>query len=149
MNNGINKSKLMKRAWEIAEIGFYDAAFRSITGKRPYEIEALLNKDNDHKKHYFNKDSLRRKMRINFTKKDFFAVALKMAWAEAKKSHKITETNKNAPRRKLVPADKHVVGEKLHGFIITGIGRSFRPNVDMFSMGITPDTEYVEYAYFN
>lgn len=57
--------------------------------------------------------------------------------------------NENAPRRELVPAGKYSRGQKLYGFVITGLGRSFRPNADMFSLGITPDTERVQYVYFN
>lgn len=57
--------------------------------------------------------------------------------------------NENAPRRVLVTDGKYEIGSKLLGFIITGFGVSFRPNVDMFSQGITPDTDYVQYAYFN
>lgn len=57
--------------------------------------------------------------------------------------------NKNAPRRRLVAADKYSEGDKLGNFIVTGLGREFRPNADMFSLGITPDTDYVQYAYFN
>jgi len=57
--------------------------------------------------------------------------------------------NENAPRRELVAAEKYDVGQKLYGFVITGLGREFRPNSDMFSLGISPDTEYVQYAYFN
>ena len=57
--------------------------------------------------------------------------------------------NENAPRRELIPAEKYNVGDTLLGFIITGLGKTFRPNSDMFSLGITPDTDYVQYAYFN
>lgn len=145
-----DKSKLMKRAWEIAKIGFYNAAFRSVgNNMKSYKIQAMIDQDDDLKEYDFNKPSIRRKMWITFTKKDFFAEALKLAWAEVKAEQKIKKINKNAPRKTLVSAEKYNSGDKLHGNIITGLGRTFKPNSDMFSLGISPDTEYVQYAYFN
>lgn len=114
---------------------------------------------------------VRKAMIIDFTVRDFFAESLKIAWsrakkAEAKKIEKQLEreskqlkrsknlanaakNNQNAPRRELVAAEKYSEGEKIRGFVITGLGETFRPNADMFSLGITPDTDHVQYAYFN
>lgn len=99
-----------------------------------------------------------------------FGKCLKVAWKFAKRAvdaaieeeREISENfentvseieleiiNEKAPRRELVPADEYSIGQKLHSFIITGLGKTFRPNSDMFSLGITPDTDYVQYAYFN
>lgn len=110
-------------------------------------------------------------MTVNFTVNDFFAESLKNAWDKLKKQAKqeiekqlereqnkrkcdealanAAGINKNAPKRELVAADKYSIGQKLHGFIITELSKEFRPDVDMFSAGITPDTDYVQYAYFN
>lgn len=146
----IDKSKLMKRAWKIAEIGFYDAAFRSIgNDMESCKIQAMIDQDDDLKKYDFEKPSIRKKMWITFTKRDFFAESLKIAWSEAKVEQKEKYERKNAPERELIPAGEYNVGQKLYGHIITGLGKSFIPNSDMFSLGITPDTEYVQYAYFN
>ena len=57
--------------------------------------------------------------------------------------------NKNAPKSRLVAAGKYSAGQKLGNFVITGLGQEFRPHTDMFSIGLTPDTEYAQYAYFN
>lgn len=167
----------MKRAWEIAKNAFYKTALESIVGKAYFSkklIRDICRYNLRNKRDFFEMEHVQAVMDIDFTIRDFFAESLKLAWKEVKKAEekeqeKIaqeTETekkeiaqknlakeieivNKNAPRRELVPAGKYSVGQKLYGFIITGIGRSFRPHADMFSMGITPDTEEVEYAYFN
>lgn len=150
LENKMNKSKLMKRAWEIAQIGFYDEAFRSIgDDMRASTIQSMIDQDDDMKTYDFNKPSIKKKMWIRFTKQDFFAESLKKAWSELKVEQKLKTANKNAPRRELVVDGKYEIGQKLLGFIVTGLGQSFRPNSDMFSWGISPDTDYVQYAYFN
>lgn len=142
----IDRKELMKMAWKLA----YKEYLRRIQ----VHLRKVIRNGN-------LADS-----KIAFTVKDCLSVGLADAWEIAKenverekaKEKKIAQenlakeieiVNKNAPRRELVPAGKYSVGQKLYGFIITGIGRSFRPHADMFSMGVTPDTEYVEYAYFN
>ena len=135
MNREINKSELMKWAWEMT--------------RRQLKI---------------NKNDAALPIRIVFAK------CLKTAWKLGKKNveweieeeqeldknfeNVVSEIeleiiNERAPRRELVPADKYSVGQKLYGFIITRLGREFRPHTDMFSLGITPDTDHVQYAYFN
>ena len=173
----IDKSKLMKRAWEIAKNGFYAAAFRSIVAAGNIEnvtedqIETLCAYSLDKKREAFHARRIQAVMNVDFTVSDFFSESLKIAWAKAKLEIKkqnekklererderkrdeilanAVETNKNAHGRELIPADKYSIGDKLYGFVITELGREFRPDTDMFSMGITPDTEYVQYAYFN
>lgn len=134
-------------------------------------IEITCRSGLDTKINVFYLPHVQKAMTVNFTVKDFFAESLKTAWAELKKQTKqeiekqlereqnkrkcdealanAAEINKNAPKRELVAADKYSIGQKLHGFIITELGREFRPDVDIFSAGITPDTDYVQYAYFN
>jgi hypothetical protein len=164
----IDKTKLMKNAWKIAENGFYNECIRSLKGK--FSIKSLKKHISDSlngKRSWLNCDHVKRVLKINFTIKDFFAESLKISWAEAKKQEQrdfeknleIIETehvvsnmakiNVNAPHRTLVAADKYDVGDMIHKNIITGLGRIFKPNSDMFSLGISPDTEYVQYAYFN
>ena len=163
----IDKSKLMKRAWEIAKNGFYAAAFRSIVAAGNIEnvtedqIETLCAYSLDKKREAFHARRIQAVMNVDFTVSDFFSESLKIAWAKAKLERErderkrdeilanAVETNKNAHGRELIPADKYSIGDKLYGFVITELGREFRPDTDMFSMGITPDTEYVQYAYFN
>ena len=173
----INKSKLMKRAWEIAKNGFYRTALMSIIGKAHFSekfIRDICRYNLMNKKNFFEMAHVQKEMDIDFTIRDFFTEALKTAWAEVKKiekaefeknlaeienehaekreierKEKIAKINENAPRRELIPAEKYEVGQKLYDFVITGLGREFRPDTDMFSLGITPDTEYVQYAYFN
>lgn len=173
----IDKAKLMKNAWKIARHGFYNAAFRSISipGEKNFteeQIENLCSYSLDDKREaFFSGARLRGTMTIDFTVRDFFAESLKIAWSRAKLKIKkqiekqlerernemqcdenlanVAEINKNAPRRELVPAEKYSEGEKIRGFVITGLGKTFRPNADMFSLSITPDTDYVQYAYFN
>ena len=60
--------------------------------------------------------------------------------------------NKSAQHveRVLVPAGKYKIGDMLHGYKITGLGREFTPNPDQYSAnGIDPWVETVCYAYFN
>lgn len=173
----IDKSKLMKNAWKIARHGFYNAAFRSISipGEKNFteeQIENLCSYSLDDKEEaFFRGARLRGTMTVDFTVRDFFAESLKTAWSQAKKVEEkkiekqverdskqlkrdenlanAAKINQNAPRRELVPAEKYSEGEKIRGFVITGLGETFRPNADMFSLGITPDTDSVQYAYFN
>ena len=84
---------------------------------------------------------------IELAKSEKIAAAKKIKIAE--KKEKTRELNKNAPKRTLVTWGKYQVGDTLGSYMITGLGRDFEPNVDMFSMGITPDTDLVQYAYFN
>lgn len=163
----IDKSKLMKTAWKLARNGFYNAAFRSISipGDRDFtteQIDGLCKLSLSSKQEaFFYGARLRGTMTVNFTVKDFFADSLKQAWAQVKKVQEkkaaantvqtpvnTAKINKNAPKRELVPADKYTEGDRLGRYIITGLGATFRPHVDMFSLGITPDTDWVQYAYF-
>jgi hypothetical protein len=122
------------------------------------------------KRNFLNQPHIQKELSVTETKKSFFAEALKISWREAKRElqkeldeikkaekiceqmkreQEIAEINENAPRRELVVAEKYEIGDKLFGFIVTGLGVVFRPNVDMFSQGIHPSTDYVQYAYFN
>lgn len=173
----IDKSKLMKRAWEIAEHGFLNSCIDEYCGKtnaRPQHQRNLKNYSLREKRNFIEAPHIQKTLNMNFTKKSFFVESLRLSWIEskkqakrdletaleiikteravtneAKKLEKIADANKNAPRRRLVAADKYSEGDKLGNFIVTGLGRTFRPNTDMFSLGITPDTDYVQYAYFN
>lgn len=173
----IDKSKLMKNAWETAKNGFYTAALNSVIGKARFtkkSITDICRYNLMNKKQFFELAHVQREMNIDFTVRDFFPESLRMSWVEAKKSEKrdfektldaienehaekkkiekqenVARANADAPRRELVVADKYSTGQKLHGFVITGLGQEFRPNCDMFSLGISPDTDYVQYAYFN
>jgi hypothetical protein len=65
-------------------------------------------------------------------------------------SEKGKTININAPKRVLVEAGTYTVGDTLHGFVVTGLGRMFTPNADQYSAnGINPAAEYVQYAYFS
>lgn len=173
----IDKKKLMKTAWEIARNGFYKTALESIIGKAHFSektIKDICRYGIPTTKGFFERAHVQKEMNIDFTVRDFFAESLRIAWTEAKKAEEkefekmltvieqehatantakvlahANEINKNAPRRRLVAADKYSEGDKLGNFIVTGLGKTFRPNVDMFSLGITPDTDYVQYVYFN
>jgi hypothetical protein len=61
-----------------------------------------------------------------------------------------TSASKPATERVLVPAGKYKIGDMLHGYKITGLGREFTPNSDQYSAnGIDPWIDTVCYAYFN
>jgi len=135
----ISRKLVMRRAWSQAA----KAAQKFGGRKSEYLSECLKIVWREHK------------AEISETNNEILAA--RIAYAEKirnKKEHRenleyAASVNKNAPRRELIPAGKHDVGKKLYGFIITGLGREFRPHTDMFSLGITPDTELVQYAYFN
>lgn len=58
--------------------------------------------------------------------------------------------NKSAPGRVLIAAGTRHVGDKINGFVITGLGAPWSPNADTYSAhGIDPAADYVQYAYFN
>lgn len=146
MKYSIDKSELMKMAWKLAWKEYY----------RRMQVQVIKAIAGD----------LPDGAKMPYTVRDCLSSGLRDAWELAKENIeremenervereiKIVEDaekcNENAPKRELVPTGKYIRGQKLYGFVITGLGRSFRPNADMFSLGISPDTDYVQYAYFN
>lgn len=161
MKMEIDKSELMKMAWGIAKKECRRLAIVHICNniKTVKTIRDYLNDGADELIEQYPEY-------IKRTVSSCMSAGLRDAWELAKeniereikreadaKENEIEEAakkcNKNAPRRRLVAADKYSQGDKLGNFIVTGLGRTFRPNTDMFSLGITPDTDYVQYAYFN
>ena len=68
----------------------------------------------------------------------------------AKVENKSANKSAQHVERVLVPAGKYKIGDMLHGYKITGLGREFTPNPDQYSAnGIDPWVETVCYAYFN
>lgn len=151
----------MTRAWQIARKEYERLALVHILKGLNLEIN-IPAYTADEKRDLIAKHPKLIKYKI----RKLMSKSLREAWREAKhelanyekcqrqyarqeRLNTAKEINKNAPRRELVAAEKYAVGDRLGKFIITGLGRDFRPNVDMFSRGITPDTERVQYAYFN
>lgn len=161
MKYSIDKSELFKMAWENAGKTFSRVATWNVIdglGLNKYPTDftdaerAEMIKNNPHL--------------IKTTLRDCFPGGLKTAWEEARENinaeiileketaelelrMKIEKQTADAPRRQLVAAGKYNRGDMLGGYIVAGLGKTFRPNVDMFSRGITPDTERVQYAYFS
>jgi len=56
----------------------------------------------------------------------------------------------NSSERVVVPEGKYRVGDEINGRRIVGLGRSWRPGVDDYSLyNIAPWVDRVQYAYFD
>tara|TARA_R110000824_G_scaffold27706_1_gene93841 strand:- start:1108 stop:1512 length:405 start_codon:yes stop_codon:yes gene_type:complete len=57
--------------------------------------------------------------------------------------------NAEAPRRMVIEAGSVAVGGTIGKLTVTGLGRSWTPNADDFSVnGIHPSADRIQYAYF-
>ena len=161
----INKKQLFKRAWDLAKNYsiFPKRAARDGVPIDPYQKDedgaSLEIHPSPFMPGYKEKMKFRRSI---YGARVYFKYALRIVWNNMKaeeanyqrgqKKEKIAakaaENQQNVPRE-LIPFGEYEIGDKLLGNIIVKIGKQFKPHNDMFSCGISPDTDYVAYAYFN